>query len=171
MRITPKDVFGDTLPDLLNRLVPKAKDIREALKREAKEIASKNKGKPFYYSTIAADKSGLSYRDYWNKKALDCMMREQRKLDSKYEASRWEEAFEYAKDVQIEDVTRELFPDGNHKRGCPSPFAGNKSNSFFIYPKTNSFYCFSSGKGGTPIDYVMEREGLEFKEAINYLYD
>jgi hypothetical protein len=42
-------------------------------------------------------------------------------------------------------------------------------DSVKIYPETNSFYQFSSGKGGSPIDFLMTFGGYTAKEAIEKL--
>jgi len=50
-----------------------------------------------------------------------------------------------------------------------SPFTSEKTPSFFINSEAKTWYCFSSGKGGGLIDYVMEYEGLSKPEAIKFL--
>lgn len=52
--------------------------------------------------------------------------------------------------------------------GC-CPFHHEKSPSFHINPSTGLWNCFGCHKGGDVFDYVMEREGLEFPDAIRYL--
>lgn len=42
-------------------------------------------------------------------------------------------------------------------------------DSVKIYPETNSFFQFSSGKGGSPIDFLMVFGGYTAKEAIEKL--
>jgi hypothetical protein len=38
-----------------------------------------------------------------------------------------------------------------------------------LYPETNSWYCFACGKSRDVISTVMEKEGLEFKDACKAL--
>jgi DNA primase catalytic core len=45
------------------------------------------------------------------------------------------------------------------------PFHLEKSPSFKIFPKTNSYKCFGCGKGGNAVGFVMEKEGKSFPEA------
>jgi len=52
--------------------------------------------------------------------------------------------------------------------GC-CPFHHEKSPSFHMNPSTGLWNCFGCHKGGDVFDYVMEREGLEFPDAIRYL--
>lgn len=44
-----------------------------------------------------------------------------------------------------------------------------KTPSMHIYRKKNNFYCFSCGFHGSVIDYIMETQGLNFKDAVKYL--
>ncbi|WP_020526850.1 DNA primase [Flexithrix dorotheae] len=47
-----------------------------------------------------------------------------------------------------------------------SPFNDEKTPSFSVHPEKNIFHCFSSGKAGDGITFVMETEKLSFQEAI-----
>ena len=46
------------------------------------------------------------------------------------------------------------------------PFHDDKNPSLVVYVKTQSFYCFGCGAGGGVIKFLMEMEGLSFKEAV-----
>lgn len=50
-----------------------------------------------------------------------------------------------------------------------SPFTNEKTPSFTISPQKQFFHCFSSGKHGNAIGFLMEHERLEFREAIEAL--
>lgn len=50
-----------------------------------------------------------------------------------------------------------------------SPFANEKTPSFSVSPAKGIFKCFSSGKGGDAITFVMEVEKLSYPEALRYL--
>jgi DNA primase len=50
-----------------------------------------------------------------------------------------------------------------------SPFANEKTPSFFVVPGKGIFKDFSSGKGGDAFTFVMEHEGMTYVEAIRYL--
>lgn len=54
---------------------------------------------------------------------------------------------------------------------CACPLHGGKSRTMWVRPDTNSFNCFSCGKGGTIIDYWMYSRGLDAKDAINSLLE
>ncbi|MEP4533916.1 MAG: DNA primase [Cyclobacteriaceae bacterium] len=50
-----------------------------------------------------------------------------------------------------------------------SPFANEKTPSFYVVPSKGIFKDFSSGKGGDAITFVMEVDGLSYIEALKYL--
>jgi len=50
-----------------------------------------------------------------------------------------------------------------------SPFTNEKTPSFFISPAKEIYKCFSSGKGGDAISFIMEIEGISYIEALKYL--
>lgn len=47
------------------------------------------------------------------------------------------------------------------------PLHVDKTPSFSITPSKNSYYCFSCGKSGGIIGYLMDYEGLPFEDAVN----
>ena len=49
------------------------------------------------------------------------------------------------------------------------PFHSEKTGSFFIYPQTQSFYCFGCGAGGDVISFLRRIENLEYLEAVKLL--
>ncbi|WP_420387412.1 DNA primase [Roseivirga sp.] len=57
---------------------------------------------------------------------------------------------------------------GSNYRGL-SPFTNEKTPSFYVSPSKEIFKCFSSGKGGDAISFVMEVEGINYIEALKYL--
>jgi DNA primase catalytic core len=50
-----------------------------------------------------------------------------------------------------------------------SPFAEEKTASFMVSPSKGIYKCFSSGKGGGLVKFVMEKENISFPEAIELL--
>lgn len=57
---------------------------------------------------------------------------------------------------------------GNDFWGC-CPFHNEKSPSFHVMPDRGFWKCFSCGKGGDCFSYVMERDHLEFPDAVRAL--
>lgn len=51
---------------------------------------------------------------------------------------------------------------------CSSPFSRDTNWSFVIYPN-NTFYCWSTGRGGDIIKLVQLLEGLDFHGAMKHL--
>ncbi|MGE3173197.1 MAG: DNA primase [Planctomycetota bacterium] len=49
------------------------------------------------------------------------------------------------------------------------PFHPEKSPSFTVYPDSQHFHCFGCGKSGDVFTFLMEREGLSFREAMESL--
>jgi DNA primase len=50
-----------------------------------------------------------------------------------------------------------------------SPFTQEKTPSFYVSPSKDIFKCFSTGKGGDAISFIMEIEGISYVEALKYL--
>lgn len=50
-----------------------------------------------------------------------------------------------------------------------SPFNNEKTPSFFVNDEKGFYHCFSSGKHGDQISFLMEVEGLSFPEAVEAL--
>ena len=49
------------------------------------------------------------------------------------------------------------------------PFHGEKTASFSVAPDKNIYYCFGCHKGGGPINFMMEVEGLSYPDAVRAL--
>src|SRR5687768_14977819 len=49
------------------------------------------------------------------------------------------------------------------------PFHQEKTPSFHVNPQRQSFYCFGCKAGGSAFDFVMKRDRVEFKEALELL--
>ena len=50
-----------------------------------------------------------------------------------------------------------------------SPFTDEKTASFIVTPAKNLWHCMSSGKGGSVIDFIMQYDGVSFREAVELL--
>lgn len=77
----------------------------------------------------------------------------------------------YLPDIVAENVT--LHRSGNGYVGC-CPFHGDKSPSLHLYAPTSdtnfwTYKCYGCGKSGDSIQYLIERDDLNFNEAVRNL--
>ena len=49
------------------------------------------------------------------------------------------------------------------------PFHNERTPSFSVSPARGICKCFSCGKGGSPVNFIMELEQMSFNEALRYL--
>src|SRR5690554_4460828 len=69
--------------------------------------------------------------------------------------------------ARIEEVIGEyvqLKKSGSNYKGL-SPFTEEKTPSFMVSPAKQIFKCFSTGKGGTAVSFLMELEQVSYPEA------
>ena len=55
----------------------------------------------------------------------------------------------------------------NYKGRCP--FHNEKTPSFYVYPDSGTYHCFGCNAHGSLINFVMEVENLQFREAVESL--
>ena len=75
--------------------------------------------------------------------------------------------------ARIEEVIGEfmiLKKKGSSYMGL-SPFTDEKTPSFSVSPSKQIFKCFSTGKGGTVVSFLMEKEHYTYPEALRWLAD
>ena len=70
--------------------------------------------------------------------------------------------------VDIVGETVKLSRKGNRYWGL-CPFHAEKTPSFSVTPERNMFYCFGCHAGGDIFSFVMKRDGLNFREALEML--
>ena len=49
------------------------------------------------------------------------------------------------------------------------PFHNEKTPSFSVSSDKQIYHCFGCGKGGGVINFIMEIEGLSFRDAVAFL--
>ncbi|MDE6198921.1 MAG: DNA primase, partial [Muribaculaceae bacterium] len=49
------------------------------------------------------------------------------------------------------------------------PFHNERTPSFSVSKSKGICKCFSCGKGGSPVNFIMEHEKMSFNEALRYL--
>ena len=73
--------------------------------------------------------------------------------------------------LAIEDVVGEyvqLKRAGSNWKGL-SPFSSERTPSFVVSPEKQIWHDFSSGRGGDMFSFVMEMEGLDFRQTLELL--
>ncbi len=73
--------------------------------------------------------------------------------------------------INVVDLIQEYIPlkkaGVNYKARCP--FHNERTASFMVSPERGIWHCFGCDKGGDIFKFVMEKEGLEFKDALELL--
>lgn len=74
-------------------------------------------------------------------------------------------------EARIEEVVGDfvdLKKAGSNYKGL-SPFTNEKTPSFFVSPAKQIYKCFSTGKGGNAVSFLMELEKYSYPEALRFL--
>ena len=79
-----------------------------------------------------------------------------------------DQILQHADIVDIVSESVQLKKEGTRYRGL-CPFHDEKTPSFVVYPSTNTCKCYGCGRRHTVISYVMEKERLNFPEAVRFL--
>jgi DNA primase len=73
--------------------------------------------------------------------------------------------------ADIVDVIGELVPlkksGREYKANCP--FHEERTPSFYVVPDKGFYKCFGCGKSGDVFSFVMERQGMDFVEAVKHV--
>ena len=51
------------------------------------------------------------------------------------------------------------------------PFHSERTPSFTVFTRSNSFYCFGCGAGGDVITFIKRIENLDYIDAVKFLAD
>jgi DNA primase len=70
--------------------------------------------------------------------------------------------------VQVIGHYIELRPSGSNLVGL-CPFHDEQIPSFTVYSSTGKFYCYGCGKRGDVINFLREKESLNFQQALDAL--
>lgn len=67
----------------------------------------------------------------------------------------------------VSDYVHLIRRGANYMGLCP--FHNERTPSFSVNKQRNFCYCFSCKKGGSPVNFIMEKEGLSYHEALLHL--
>lgn len=73
---------------------------------------------------------------------------------------------EIKKRINIVDLAFEFGLQPTKQNFIFSIYKDEKNRSMKLYPETNSFYCFATGRGGDVIDFFKDYHRIETKEAV-----
>lgn len=67
----------------------------------------------------------------------------------------------------VSDYVHLIRRGANYMGLCP--FHNERTPSFSVNKRKNFCYCFSCKKGGSPVNFIMEKEGLSYHDALLHL--
>ena len=67
----------------------------------------------------------------------------------------------------VGDYVRLIRRGANYMGLCP--FHNERTPSFSVNKARNFCYCFSCHKGGSPVNFIMEMEGIGYQDALRQL--
>lgn len=67
----------------------------------------------------------------------------------------------------VSDYVHLVRSGGGYKGLCP--FHNERTPSFSVNRARNFCYCFSCKKGGSPVNFIMQKEGISYYEALRQL--
>ncbi len=80
-----------------------------------------------------------------------------------------EEEIRKALSVPIEDLINQQFKKKGKVLVGLCPLHNEKTPSFYVYPESNSFYCFGCKQGGNNINLIKSLYNYSFKEAVKHI--
>src|SRR5690242_2056469 len=51
----------------------------------------------------------------------------------------------------------------------PCPFHNERTPSFYVFPESQTWRCFGCNEGGDVFTFVEKQQGIDFREALQYL--
>lgn len=67
----------------------------------------------------------------------------------------------------VSDYVHLIRRGANYMGLCP--FHNERTPSFSVNKRKNFCYCFSCKKGGSPLNFIMQKEGLSYRDALIHL--
>ena len=125
--------------------------LKNMMRNEKMSVIIKNLEKVVIADRIKVDKLKGLKQEYSKEQS--------KKIKKHGNASITERDIEKAKSVPLSDFL------GHEKMVC-CPFHNDSNPSLSVDHENGLWHCFGCGKGGDVITFVMEKHGLEFKDAI-----
>lgn len=82
-----------------------------------------------------------------------------------------EDEIRQAQQIPIESLLGIEFKKCGKMLKALCPLHNEKTPSFYIYPETNTCWCFGCQQGGDSIKFVMLLHGFNFKQAVRALLE
>lgn len=77
--------------------------------------------------------------------------------------------------IEVEEVVSHFYPGQLKKKGANlmmrCPFHNERTPSFSVSPSRGLYKCFSCGKSGNAISFLMDNQGMSFPEAVKWIAD
>lgn len=70
--------------------------------------------------------------------------------------------------VELVGAKVELKRSGKSYKGL-CPFHSEKRPSFYVYPESGNYVCFTCGEKGDAFTWLQKQEGMDFPDALEYL--
>lgn len=157
----------DLLAERLNQLNQDRDNFRNLIDLMVTENKIDAKSEYFWRVYYSAAYTEAFYVQKWMRYWLNLKRMLYPQLKREGEITRDE--IEYAKSRDITTFySGQLKGYGNRLTGL-CPFHEENTPSFVVYPEQNSYHCYGCGANGDVIEFVMQSEGLTFKDAIRRL--
>jgi hypothetical protein len=168
------DIFPDVkqdLPDIINELETEDRYLKFKIGAELMNITSVYKTQIDQIIAREGLKRGLGQDLLANRRQLSRLWRLKNLASGniRKKGGISDQDIQDAMEVPIETLfDGQLRKSGKTLIGL-CPFHSEKHASFYIYPATNSYYCFGCNCGGNSINFLMNLNGLDFKSAVKLL--
>lgn len=179
-KFTDKELL-EIFPEAKDIIPLKIKECKLAIREKEREIQSTLKGiyslRADSFSEFFAEEVikifvmpelALLEKNLFRLKRFEYLSKPTSKINKRFE---FEEKIEIARRFPIEELARSKLELRQVGRNFISlcPLHNEKTPSFYVYPETNSFYCFGCNQGNDVINLAMALYGLTFKEAVEML--
>ena len=168
------DIFPDVkqdLPDIINELETEDRYLKFKIGDELINFTSRYKTEGDQIIAREGLKMGLGQDLLANWRQLSCLRRLQNLANgnANKKGGISDQDIQAALEVPIENIfDGKLRKTGKTLCGL-CPFHQEKHASFYIYPATNSYFCFGCQSGGNAINFAMNLNGLNFKNVVKLL--